>query len=107
MESKLQKLLGARIKELRNGRGLSQEKLAELIGIDVKHLSRVETGVNAPSVGRLESFSVALGVPVRSLFDYGHLDGRDEKLGDIGEMLKKLDENDLKIVFRVVRGLIG
>lgn len=44
MKTTAKKLLGARIKELRTGRGLSQEELAEMVGVDPKHLSRIETG---------------------------------------------------------------
>jgi len=104
---KLKKLLGARIKELRNGRGLSQDQLAEKLNIDTKHLSRLETGANAPTIDRLEMIADALDVEVCSLFEYGHLDNRNEQSAGIEDMLKKLDDNDLKVVYRVVRSLVG
>lgn len=100
-------LLGARIKELRRARSLSQEEFAEKIGIEPQHLSRIETGVNAPTVDRLEIIAKALGVEVRSLFDFGHLDSRDTQLEGIEEMLKELDENDLKVIYRIVRSFRG
>ena len=37
-------LLGGRIKELRKIRGFSQEQLSEMVGVDSKHLSRIEVG---------------------------------------------------------------
>lgn len=103
MKTNVKMLLGNRIKELRHGRGFSQEQLAELIEIDTKHLSRIETGVNAPTVDRLEIIAKALDVEVRSLFDFGHLDSRDAQLEGIEEMLKELDENDLKVIYRIVK----
>jgi len=106
MDMKLKKLLGARIKELRNGRGLSQEQLAERLEIDTKHLSRLETGVNAPTIDRLELIASVLDVDVHSLFEYGHLDSRCEQVSGIEEMLKQLDENDVKFVYRIVRSLL-
>ena len=45
----IKSLLGKRIKELRRERNLSQEKLAENIGIDPNNLSRIENGKNYPS----------------------------------------------------------
>lgn len=107
MKTNAKMLLGSRIKELRHGRGMSQEQLAEIIDIDTKHLSRIETGVNAPTVDRLEIIANTLGVEVRSLFDFGHLDSQDAQLEGIDEMLKKLDENDLKVIYRIVRSFRG
>ena len=103
---KLKKLLGARIKELRNGRGLSQEQLAEILDIDTKHLSRLETGQNAPTIDRLEMIAHSLGVEARSLFEFSHLDGRDEQIHNIDQMVKRLDDNDLKVLHRILRAFM-
>ena len=47
-------LLGMRIKEFREKRKFTQDKLAEIVGIDPKHLSRIENGRNYPSFETLE-----------------------------------------------------
>lgn len=107
MKVTIKKLLGSRIKELRHGRGLSQEQLAEIVDIDTKHLSRIETGLSAPTVDRLDIIADALNVEVRSLFEFGHLDNREVQLAGIDKMLKQLDENDLKVIYRIVRSFIG
>ncbi len=41
--------LGNKIRQLRKSRGLTQEQLAEQIGIDNKHLSRIEKGRHMPT----------------------------------------------------------
>lgn len=107
MKTTVKKLLGSRIKELRHGRGLSQEQLAEIVDVDTKHLSRIETGLSAPTVDRLEIIADALDVEVHSLFEFGHLDNREVQLAGIDKMLKQLDGNDLKIIYRIVRSFIG
>ncbi len=43
-------IVGAKIKELRLLKGLTQEQLSETIGIDNKRLSRIETGKSLPSL---------------------------------------------------------
>lgn len=43
-------IVGAKIKELRLLKGLTQEQLSEKIGIDNKRLSRIETGKSLPSL---------------------------------------------------------
>lgn len=42
--------IGAKVKELRLLKGLTQEQLSEKIGIDTKKLSRIETGRSLPSI---------------------------------------------------------
>jgi transcriptional regulator with XRE-family HTH domain len=66
----LQKKLGQRIAELRRGRKLTQEQLAEAVNCSVEFVSLVERGVNAPSVAGLEGFAKALKVEVRELFTF-------------------------------------
>lgn len=44
----LKKDFGKRIKELRCKKGITQYQLAELVGIDPKHISHIETGRSFP-----------------------------------------------------------
>ena len=61
--SERKRLLGARIKELRKRAGLSQDQLAERVGIrDSKYLSRIEVGKRYPSLDTLEKIADALHV---------------------------------------------
>jgi len=65
-------LLGAQIREIRKARGLTQEQLAEMIDVEQKHVSRIESGKNYPSIDRLEKIAAALNSSLtnsRSLFD--------------------------------------
>lgn len=49
-QNKEAEIIGAKIKELRLLKGLTQEQLSEKIGIDNKKLSRIETGKTLPSL---------------------------------------------------------
>ena len=60
--------VGARIKELRERRGFSQNKLAEWAGISQSHLRRVELGEADITVGRLCQICETLGVSVGEFF---------------------------------------
>lgn len=99
-------LLGARIKELRKGRRLSQEELAELIGIEPRHMSRIEVGKSYPSLDRLERIANALNVDLRDFFDFGHLEARPVKMDQISEMLNEMTDDDLKKVTRILKVFI-
>ena len=60
MENK--KLLGKRIKEIRKNNSLTQEKLAELVGIETMSLSAIESGRHFSSMPTLEKIASILKV---------------------------------------------
>jgi transcriptional regulator with XRE-family HTH domain len=99
-------LLGARIKELRKARGLSQEQLAEQIDVDPKFISRIEVGKNAPSLETMENISRVLNMEIKDLFEFAH--HQIEMLG--AEELKSLiDESDVgtrKTLLKFMRALM-
>ena len=70
LASMLQQRLARRIAELRLKRGLTQVQLAKAAGCSPDFISRVERGVNAPSVAWLEGFARALKVEVVDLFRF-------------------------------------
>ncbi|MGW8719696.1 helix-turn-helix domain-containing protein [Streptomyces althioticus] len=59
--------IGDRIRAARTSRKLSQEKLAETIGVDRKTVNRIEQGAHATSIDRLLLIADALDVPLRNL----------------------------------------
>lgn len=63
--------IGARIRELRTQKGLSQGDIEKATGLLRCYTSRVENGHTIPSLETLERFSSALGVPLYQLFFRG------------------------------------
>ena len=61
--------VGARMRERRIMLGLSQQQMAELIGVTYQQAHKYEKGVNRIAAGRLSSIAQALGVPVGYFFD--------------------------------------
>lgn len=60
-------LFGARLRELRNKRGLTQVELAELTGVPQNHISTIERGAKLPTIGTLIRFAFALECKVSAL----------------------------------------
>jgi len=54
--------LAARLKALRERRGLSQEQLAEKAGLSRPHLARLETAKQDPTLSTIEKLAKALKV---------------------------------------------
>src|SRR3989338_7076055 len=69
METK--KVVGMRIKSLRRARGYSQERLAEIIGINPKYLSSIERGEENPTLDLLMRLSQGLKVEMQEIFKVG------------------------------------
>lgn len=63
-------LVGKRIKELRNQRGISQEELADLASLDRTYITSVERGKRNISIVNLEKLANALEVSLAVLFTF-------------------------------------
>lgn len=82
------KVFGKRIKELRERKKLTQERLAEKVGLDLQTISRIETGYYFTSFENLEKLANALDVTMADLFNFGHLKTKEELIKDVQRIHK-------------------
>jgi transcriptional regulator with XRE-family HTH domain len=61
--------VGARVRERRIMLGLTQQQLADLIGVTYQQAHKYERGINRVSAGRLYEISQVLSVPVGYFFE--------------------------------------
>lgn len=61
--------IGLRVRERRIMLGLSQQQLAELIGVTYQQEHKYEKGINRIAAGRLSGIARALGVDIGYFFD--------------------------------------
>lgn len=73
----LKKLLGLRIKEIRKSLNMTQERLAELVGIGTPNISYIENGKFAQSVDTLEKMAKVMNVKPYEFYMFDHLDNID------------------------------
>jgi len=93
--------LGARIKELRKKKKLSQEKFAEMVSLDRRSISNIECGNTFPASSLLK-ISETLGVEIKELFDFECLEKSEKELiKAITGRLCGLNKEQLKIVYRL------
>lgn len=95
-------LLGARVREVRKARQLSQDALAEKVGVDPKQISRIEGGKSSPSMDTLESIARELRVEVRELFDYNHLTSNDTS-DEIARLIATMGQDKRLLALRILR----
>ena len=101
-----QKLLGNRIRALRVQKGLSQDKLGELAGLNGKYLGEVERGNSNISITNLSKLADVLGVPLLSVMDVDHERNRQELVMELHQMIDGADDGQIKIIFRVIEAVI-
>lgn len=63
----VQKVVGRNIKAIRGKRGVTQDQLAELAGLNRVHLYRIETGRQNMTLRTLKIIADALDVKMRDL----------------------------------------
>jgi Predicted transcriptional regulators len=100
-----QKLLGNRIKSLRTLKGLSQDKLGELSGMNGKYLGEVERGNSNISIMNLSKVADVLEVPFLSLLAIDHERDREELVKELHQMIDGADDGQLKIIYRVLEAV--
>ena len=64
----IKKLLGKKIQKIRKTRGITQEKLAELVELDTSSISHIENGKYYPSAENLEKILKVLKITPSELF---------------------------------------
>jgi transcriptional regulator with XRE-family HTH domain len=67
-EKPTERAFGRLLRRWRHERGLSQERLAELSRCDRSYLSRLERGINSPTLSVAVEIGRALGIPPGDLF---------------------------------------
>jgi transcriptional regulator with XRE-family HTH domain len=72
--------VGGRVRQRRQGLGLSQEQLGAAIGLTFQQVQKYECGANRIGASRLFDIAGALGVPISFFFE-GLLDGADLESG--------------------------
>lgn len=89
----LKENLGKNIQKYRKLKRITQERLAEMIDVEINSISSIERGKYFPSPDNLMKISVALQVSLSDLFnfnaEYTCQDYKDEIINDI-----KIIEND-------------
>jgi transcriptional regulator with XRE-family HTH domain len=68
---KLARVIAARVRQLREARGWSQEQLASETGLSKDGVSRIERGDRTPRLETLERVAIAVGYPLARLVDVG------------------------------------
>jgi transcriptional regulator, XRE family len=99
------KLLGKRLKELIKQKNISQEKLAELIGVEPTTLSNIVTGRNYPLMSTLEKILEVLDSDFSEAFNFEHHNDNEDLKEAIEQILNNNPER-MKDFYKIAKALV-
>lgn len=99
------KCFASRLKEIRKSKGLTQEEVCEITGIDVSNYSKMETGKIAPSMTSLYKLVFKAGFVPNELFEYEHLSSEKNLDDCIQEIYEELSISEKKCLYKILRSL--
>lgn len=94
------------LKYLRKSRKLTQEQLAEMVGVDFRYISILETAKSFPSCDVIEKLAAALNVGYSELFDFDYDMTREQQEERLITIIKLLDTKHLQMLYKVTKDLI-
>jgi transcriptional regulator with XRE-family HTH domain len=95
-----------RLLTLRKARGLTQQQLADKVGVHVVQLRRYEAGRAQPTLDVLKHIAIALSVSADALvFDDNERDPSDELRLQF-EAVAQLPEGDRQVIKAMIEGMI-
>jgi transcriptional regulator with XRE-family HTH domain len=97
--------IGKRVKSRRLQIDLSQEKLADLVGVTFQQIQKYENGVNRVAASRLWEMAKALGVPVSFFYEGLSVSGgvREESEDIVYDMLATPEGQRLLQIFGAIK----
>ena len=96
-------IIGMRIREIRKSRKITQEKLAELSGVEPSNISHIERAATKLSLPTLINIANALGVTLDEIV-YHNLDHCEHiSVKMIDELLSDCSPDELKALVEVIK----
>lgn len=95
--------IGQRIRKFRKINALSQEALAEKVGISTTHMSHIETGNTKLSLAVLVNLSLALGVSTDDLLFGQPPVNKNTLMNKTVEILENCTPQELTIIIDIIK----
>lgn len=99
------RLLGSRIQKIRKAKGLSQEELAERVGLSSKYISSIERGNENPTLDTFIKLSSAMDVSIAELFNYSEDTAQSDSRKFLIDVIKKSKNDRIDVVAKVIKAL--
>jgi len=96
---------GQAVKEAREGKGLSREKLAETLDLSSRHTQYIETRGQHPSLQKFYEIVRLFNISVDHFFFPDTAESKTTKRRQLDAMLDEMDEKDLSVITATVKAM--
>lgn len=93
----LKKNFGINVQKYRKLHRLTQEKLAEVVGVDATSISSIETGKYFPTAENLSRIANALKVNVADLFYFENCSSKEQLYSEITGLIELFRDDSLRL----------
>ena len=100
---------GKRIRSIRTGKNISQEKLAELCGLHPTYIGQIERGEKSPTIDSIYKIAEGFGMSMEELFaNIGKSsdNGKSDYANKIFDVALSLNEEKRKELYRLILKII-
>lgn len=105
---KVQRLLGSRVAQRRKAARLTQEQLAEKVGVVTETISRLERGAVIPPVSKLVSIAEAIGVELADLFRFRDTNtGKDDAIERVVIAVSKRKQAEIETIADIAERVVS
>lgn len=96
-------LIGARLKNARKNKGLTQEQLVEKMGVSIAYLSKIETGKIHINLERLSQICNILDVTEGEILNGVSISSDKYLNSEFNTILKKCNPNQQKLAYKIIQ----
>lgn len=93
------KLFGAKIKDFRKERKMTQFDLAELVDVDPKHISCIENGINFPSSDLITKLAKAFNKEPYELFLFENKPPIEDLKKELLEIIENTTDTNIEKIY--------
>ena len=97
------KLIGGRIQKARKSQGMTQDVLAEKLGVSIGYVSQVERGITKISLDLLGAISSILGCDIASLITGSATNSIEYIESELLSEIRKLDGKKKKYILEIIK----
>ena len=97
--------IGQRIRAARQKKGITQEKLAEMVGAGTTHISHIETGNTIPSIKMFIAIVNSLDVSADQLLCDSLKNSKHVYHGELAEVTEDCTENEIRVIVQTIKSM--
>ena len=101
------KLFGKRLKEIRKEKNITQEDLAEIIGLEPKQICRIENGTCFTTFEKLQKIAHILNVEIHDLFIFSHKQPKDALIKEMNEIFLNASDSKIELIYKIIKSIIN